>query len=253
MSVWGIMRRALLLLSLIVLWSVTALPFTGGSFFSTLVGPSVYLAMLPDAETPSGGLPARATPTATEPLVLALPTPGSTPLPTSPFVFPTPSPMQATSARECTLVFPIGSVEAIEIGQTQIAQLEASFGQGTPATGRPIRFKFESEGCVMLVAIGVQEAQEVELRQYATLGWLLDRYGRPAAVGESEGNLTLMMTGYAVLLYPELGVTAIFDVKPEDLRRDTVMSSLFFRQPYEAESQVTRLNLRLVEWQPPLR
>jgi hypothetical protein len=88
---------------------------------------------------------------------------------------------------------------------------------------------------------------------YGTLDLILERYGSPAAVGLSQGNLTLPMVDNAVLLYPELGVIAIFDVSPDELNRSTPVSTLYFRAPFEVEQQVTRLNLSPVEWQPPLR
>ena len=177
-----------------------------------------------------------------------------TPQVTSPFTFPTALPDSSpTPANDCTDVFPLDSVEAIEFGQTTIPQLEASFGRASYVGGRPTRFRFEAEGCTLRVSVGVQEALEAELVSYGTLGLLLDRYGPPAAAGISQGNLTLLVTGYTVLLYPEEGIIAIFDIAPGQLKRDTPVSTLYFRASYTVEKQVQRLNLLLTDFQPPLR
>jgi hypothetical protein len=201
-----------------------------------------------------GVLPARATTTPSSGTPFVVPTAPLTPLGTSPFTFPTfPPSLSPTPSRDCTAVFPIDSVEAIEFGKTTITQLEAAFGRATSVGGRPTRFRFEERGCILRVTIGFQEALEAELPNYGTLGLLLDRYGPPAAVGVSQGNLTLLTVGNAILLYPEQGVVAIFDLEPDELTLDTPVSTLNFRPPYEVDQQVRRLNLRPVEWQPPLR
>jgi hypothetical protein len=199
-------------------------------------------------------LPARATSTPSGGTPWVVPTAPLTPRGTSPFVFPTfPPTISATPSRDCTAVFPLDSVEAIQFGTTTIPQLEAAFGHAAYVGGRPTRFRFEDHGCVLRVTIGFQEALEAELANYGTLGLLIDRYGPPAAVGISQGNLTLLFVGNAVLLYPEQGIVAIFDVEPDALTLDTPVSALNFRPPYEVSQQIRRLNLRPVEWQPPLR
>jgi hypothetical protein len=196
-------------------------------------------------------LPGRSTAT---PDVFDITTIPQTPLVTSPFTFPTSPPdYLPTPAQDCTGVFPLDSVEAIEFGQTTVPQLEASFGHPVYQGGRPMRFRFEDKGCILLVIMGINEAQEAELLMYGTLDLILERYGSPAAVGLSQGNLTLPMVDSAVLLYPELGIIAIFDVSPDELTRSTPVSTLYFRAPFEVDQQITRLNLSPVEWQPPLR
>jgi hypothetical protein len=202
-----------------------------------------------------GPLPGRAT--ATPPpaaTIFATRTPDVTPLATSPFTFPTTPPDQSpTPSRDCTTVFPLENVEAIEFNRTTVTQLEASFGQATYRGGRPVTFRFESSGCTLNVAVAGDVAQEAELLSYGTLDLLLDRYGEPAAVGIAEGNLVLVWAGSTVLLYPEEGVIAIFDAVPDALTRDSPVYSLQFRPPYDVDQQVTRLNLRPVTWEPPLR
>jgi len=199
-------------------------------------------------------LPARATSTPSGGTPLVVPTAPLTPQVTSPFVFPTfPPPLSATPSRDCTAVFPLESVEAIRFGTTTIPQLEAAFGHAAYVGGRPTRFRFEDRGCTLRVTIGFQEALEAELTNYGTLGLLLDRYGPPTAVGVSQGNLTLLTIGNAVLLYPDRGITAIFDVRPDELSLDTPVNTLDFRPPYQVSRQIRRLNLQPVEWQPPLR
>jgi hypothetical protein len=201
-----------------------------------------------------GALPARATSTPSGGTPLVVPTAPLTPEVTSPYVFPTfPPTLSATPSRDCTAVFPLDSVEAIQFGTTTIPQLEAAFGHAAYVGGRPTRFRFESKGCILRVTIGFQEALDAELTNYGTLGLLLDRYGPPAVVGISQGNLTLLITGNAVLLYPDQGIVAIFGVEPDALTLDTPVSTLNFRPPYEVPQQIRRLNLRPVEWQPPLR
>ncbi len=204
-------------------------------------------------------LPAR--PTATpnphaSPLgaLLASPAAPLTPFGTSPFQFPTATPRDATPPADCTQIFPIESVEAIHFGQTTTAQLEAAFGPPASVGGRPTTYRFRAQGCLLEVSIGFREAQEAVLHDYGTLGWLLARYGEPEAVGISEGNLVLLIPGQAVLLYPERGVIAVFDVLPDTLTRATPISALHFRAPYDAQQQAARLKLAPVaEWQPPLR
>jgi hypothetical protein len=246
-TMWYLLSAAFIVFS--VTWPASGLGVL------PLLGVTGFIGGVPSGSAADPAVPGRATLTPSPEVVLILPTgEAGTPVPTSPFVFPTSPPAVSTPpARPCTTLFPLGNVEAIELGMTQIPQLEASFGQATALSGRPTRFKFEAQGCEMLVTVGALEALEVELRQYGTLGLLLDRYGTPAGVGVSEGNLALIMTGYAVLFYPEQGVIAIFSQHPDELARETVVDSLIFRAPFEVEAQVTRLNLSLVTWQPPLR
>ncbi|MBN2302942.1 MAG: hypothetical protein JXQ72_00605 [Anaerolineae bacterium] len=201
---------------------------------------------LAPSPTARAGLPGRPTATLTPTSATAI-----SPVVTSPFVFlSTPSP---TPAVDCTTIFPLGSVESIEFGYTSVAQLEAAFGQPAYVGGRAPYYRFESEGCSLRVTVGGQEALEADLLAYGTLEFVLDAYGDPAAVGVSQGNLTLLMIGQAVLFYPEQGVIAFFEVAPEDLALDTPVSILHFRPAYEVEKQLRRLNVREVDWLPPLR
>lgn len=205
------------------------------------------------------GLPARATKTPaaldSPQTALIVPTAQASPVVTSPFSFPTGAPADSTtSAPDCTAVFPIESIEAIRFGQTTTAQLEAAFGHAVSVGGRTPTYRFEARGCVLAVSTDGTIAQEAELSAYGTLDWLLDRYGTPAAVGISEGNLVLMIPGQTVLLYPEQGLIATFDALPDDLTRETPIAVLYARLSYAAERQITRLKLAVVDdWVQPLR
>jgi hypothetical protein len=201
------------------------------------------------------GLPGRDTATPARVTPFIRPTIAITPLVTSPFTLPTrPPEISPTPASDCTPVFPIESVERIAFGETTVTQLESTFGRADFPSGRPPRLRFEDGGCVLIVTLGVQEALEAELVNYGSLGLLLDRYGPPQAVGISQGNLTLLTIGNAVLLYPDQGVIAIFDAGPDAISRTTPIGQLIFRPPYTADKQMTRLNLQPVEdWIPPLR
>ena len=216
---------------------------------SSVTAPAPGPTGLPGRDTAT---PARVTPPVTLPLH---PTIVLTPLVTSPFTFPTTPPdVSPTPASNCTYVFPVESVERIDFGETTVAQLEATFGRAGFPSGRPPRLRFEDGGCTLFVTLGIQEALEAELVNYGSLGLLLDRYGPPEAVGISQGNLTLLTTGNAVLLYPDRGVIAIFDAGPDTISRATTIAQLIFRPPYTADQQITRLNLQPVEdWIAPLR
>lgn len=158
---------------------------------------------------------------------------------------PSPSP---TSERDCTQVFPLENIEAIEPGRTTLLQLRAAFGRAGRDPGRANYFRFTAQGCVLRALIGTEEVLEVELRDYGTLGLLLARYGHPAALGITGGNLTLPEVGYTVLLYPDEGVIAVLPVEPEALTLQTPIGLLIFRPPFVAEKQLTRLNARPVAW-----
>jgi hypothetical protein len=217
-------------------------------------GPSPSHTPLATSPGPTG-LPIRATPTPSSATPFMLPTALITPMVTSPFTFPTrPPDVSPTPAHDCTSVFPLESVERITFGETTATQLEAAFGRAVSRGGRPPALRFERGTCTLIVTLGIQEAQEAELRSYGSLGLLLDRYGPPAAVGISQGNLTLLAVGNAVLLYPDQGLIAIFDAEPDALDRATPISHLYFRPAYATDKQIARLNLRSVEnWSPPLR
>lgn len=205
------------------------------------------------------GLPARATktPATFQPTrtTLVVMTALSDPVVTSPFSFPTRQPTVSTSlAQDCTAVFPIESIEAIRFGQTTTTQLEAAFGHADSVSGRPTTYRFVARDCVLRVSIQGATAMEAELPAYGSLNWLLDRYGAPAAVGISEGNLVLLMPGQTVLLYPEQGVIATFNALPDDLTRAAAIAVFYARPTYEVERQIARLNLLVVDnWVPPLR
>jgi hypothetical protein len=197
------------------------------------------------------GIPGRATAT---PSGLGAETPVVTPVVTSPFTLPTRPPrISPTPQRDCMIIFPIDIVLAIELGQTTIPQLEAAFGQADYVGGRPVSFRFEDGGCEMKVMVGIQTAEEIELISYGDLDWLLTEFGPPEAVGVTAGNLVYLMEGHAILLYPEQGIVAFFDVDPGELTRKTAISVLNIRRPYEVEKQLARLNAEAVDWQPPLR
>jgi len=114
-----------------------------------------------------------------------------------------------------------------------------------------VRFKFEEGGCTLFVEMGTNEAQEVELLSYGTLEMLIERYGEPATVGISQGNLTLLTADVAVLFYPKQGAIAIFDVSPDFLTPTTPISHLFLRPAFEIDKQLKRLNVQPVEWDAP--
>ena len=143
-------------------------------------------------------------------------------------------------------------MESIEFGSTTITQLEASFGRAHYQSGRAPKLRFEEGDCVLIVTVGVDEVFDAELLYYGTLDLLLNRYGEPQTVGLSQGNLSLLDIGNAVLLYPEAGIIAIFSVEPDALSPSTRITSLQFRPPYDTEKQVRRLSLHMIEdWTPP--
>ncbi len=160
----------------------------------------------------------------------------------------TPSPSPVT---RCTAVFPIERVEELMTRSWTIPQLEAAFGRAVSVGGRATRLRFVSQGCTLLITPGStltsDTIQETELVDYGSLEWLLARYGDPAAIGVTQGNLVMPLTGYTALLYPERGVIALFAAGPESLLPDMPVASLFFRPPYALDAQVRRLNLRLVD------
>ncbi len=156
-----------------------------------------------------------------------------------------------TPERDCTQVFPLENVEAVELGRTTLLQLEAALGRARRDPGRASYYRFTAQGCVLRALIGVEEVLEIEVRDYGTLGLLLERYGIPAAVGVSQGNLTLLEVGYTVLLYPDRGVIAVLPVEPTALTPDTPLYRLIFRPPFGAAAQLRRLNARAVAWPLP--
>ncbi len=176
--------------------------------------------------------------------------PGRITLTPPPAATGTPAP-SITPERDCTRIFPLENVEAVELGRTTLLQLQAAFGRAGRDPGRADYFRFTAQGCVLRALIGVQEVLEIELRDYGTLGLLLERYGDPAAVGVSQGNLTLLEVGYTVLLYPAQGVIAVLPVEPTALTPDTPLDRLIFRPPFAAQKQLTRLNARPVAWPLP--
>jgi hypothetical protein len=170
---------------------------------------------------------------------------------TSPDLFSTRTP-SPTPAIDCTSIFPLDNVATIDFGQTTISQLEASFGRAERIGGRAVQVRFDEQGCSLWVTLGGQQALDAELADYGTLADLLDWYGTPEAVGVSQGNLTLMVPGQAVLLYADAGVIAIFESDPDLLTLDSPIQSLQLRPAYTLEKQVKRLNLRLIEWHSPV-
>lgn len=192
------------------------------------------------------------TPTTPERPARATATPDPNATQAEPALASTPT-LSPTPATECAAQFPIDSVEAIEPGRTTIAQVEASFGQADHVGGRPLQFRFYEGDCELRVMAGVNEALEVELIDYGTLGWLLERYGPPDTTAVTEGNLTQILPDVTVLLYPEEGILAELEALPEDLTRASLIDSLVFRPPFEIDEQLTRLNARAVDWLPPLR
>jgi hypothetical protein len=211
------------------------------------------------------GLPGRAsaTPAKSTATPFTLPNALITPLATLPLMVPTSLPAQSpTPMLNCTQVFPIERIEAIRFGTTTSVQLEAAFGSPASVSGRSPTYRFETRGCVLAVGTGSAIAQEASLFGYGTLGWLLDRYGPPAAVGISEGSLASfaqgsmmdLVPGYAVLLYPDEGIIAIFSALPDEVARTTPIGTLQFRAPFTVTQQENRLKLLLVDdWVPPLR
>lgn len=188
---------------------------------------------------PGGLLPGRSTPTPGAPLATADATHDA---------------VDSTAAPDgCTAIFPIDAIDAIEFGTTTSTQLRASFGQPVSVSGRPPRLRFEAGDCVLLVTLGADEAEQVELQQYGTLGWVLDRYGPPDAAGIAKGNLTLPLAGSAVLLYANEGLTVLFDGDLSTLDRETPVDSFFVRPAYKLDDQLRRLNIEETEWQPPVR
>lgn len=168
-------------------------------------------------------------------------------LPGRPGVTPTAT-ISGTPTPDCTRIFPLENVEAIEPGRTTLTQLQAAFGRARRDSGRANYFRFTAQGCVLRALIGVEEVLEAELHDYGTLDLLLEHYGVPAALGITQGNLTLLEIGYTVLLYPEDGVIAVLPVEPDALTPTTPVERLIFRPLFTAEKQLTRLNARPVAW-----
>lgn len=210
----------------------------------------------PDTGTQTG-LPRRATrtPAKSTATPFTLPTAVSTSLATPVLIFPTSLPdTSPTPALDCTQVFPIERVETIDFNATTTAQLEAMFGRAERVGGRASTYRFVSRSCVLDVSTGGGIAQEAILFGYGTLGWLLERYGLPAGVGISQGNLVFMIPGYAVLLFPDARAIAFFEMLPDQLTRDTPVYALHFWASFTVEQQERRLKLLMVEdWVPPLR
>ncbi|MCD4685512.1 MAG: hypothetical protein K8S97_06215 [Anaerolineae bacterium] len=202
------------------------------------------------------GLPGRAsaTPAKSTATPFILPIAPSTPVATPALIFPTSPPdTSPTPTLDCTQVFPIERIEAINFNTTTTAQLEAAFGRAESVSGRAPTYRFVARGCVLAVSTGGEIAQEALLSGYGTLDWLLDRYGPPAGVGISQGNLVFMIPGYAVLLFPDARAIAFFEALPGDLARDTPVYELHFRAPFTVDQQTRRLKLLMVEdWVPPL-
>lgn len=241
-----------LLLALALILPLTALVGTLGRADPP---PAPTAPPTPEAAFP-GVRPDRPTRTAppSMPTPFALPTAPLTSLVTAPFSFPTVTAAPATPVTDCTDVFPIASVEAIRFGVTSTDQLRAAFGPPASTGGRPPSYRFSHAGCTLAVEIEGAAAQAAELRPYATLDWVLARYGPPAGVGISQGNLVLLLAGQTVLLYPERGAIALFDALPDALTRSTPIAALQFRPPFSVDQQVRRLKLAPVpEWTPPLR
>jgi len=232
--------KRVLLLTVLIIAGLAVLPLAGQAASGQAPAPTLR------------PLPARATVTPRPGTPLAPPGAPATPFATSPFVFPTA--LAPTPARDCTLVFPLDSIERIRLGKTTLAQLQAAFGRPSSVSGRPTLYTFEDEGCTLSVQLGADEALIVEANDYGTLDLLLERYGPPDVVGSAQGNLTLLRFDVAVLLYADEGLVAIFDAPPDELTRQTPIATLQFRPPYTLDRQIRRLNLLPVEdWRPPLR
>ncbi len=235
---------------LLIVLALTASVIIGPDLIDSQSPNSHDLSMVipPTSGEPAYGLPGRHTTTPDDSTPFMLPTAPLTPQVTSPFNFPTSLPVLIpTSFIECSDIFPLDSIESIKLGVTTITQLEASLGRAKYQSGRAPRFRFEEGNCVLIVTVGVDEALDLELPYYGSLDELLTRYGEPGAIGVSQGNLTLLNIGNAVLLYPSAGIIAIFDVGPDDLMPDSPITSLQFHLPYDTEKQVQRLNLHLVD------
>ncbi|WP_119071824.1 hypothetical protein [Aggregatilinea lenta] len=195
----------------------------------SLVPDALAIVRATASAAPGGPLPGRSTPT---------PSTGDAP--------------ENAAPEDCTAIFPIDSIEAIEFGVTTATQLRAAFGEPVSVTGRPPSMRFEAGPCVLMVSLGIDEAQEVELQGYGTLGWVLDHYGPPDTAGIAQGNLTLPLADSAVLLYADAGLIALFNRDLSGLDRDTPVDSLFVRPAYALDDQLRRLNVEKVEWQPPI-
>ena len=220
-------------------------------FGAIMLGAALWL---PAESSRSAGAPTAtgsAPPTPVRPArATATPDPSATDASPAPTGSPTLSPTPAT---ECAARFPIDSIEAIEPGRTTITQVEASFGQADFRGGRPLQVRFYEDDCELRVTVGINEALDVELIGYSTLGWLLERYGPPDTAAVSEGNLTLILPDVTLLLYPDEGIIAVLDALPDDLTRESLVDSLVFRPPFEVDQQLIRLKANAVDWLPPLR
>lgn len=205
------------------------------------------------------------------------PTPSPTPASTSPFTLPTSPPdIPPTPGTACTAIFPIESMEQIALGETNVTQLQAAFGEASAVGGRPLTFRFEASGCTMNVLVGGDEVLEIELVNYADLGWLLARYGDPDAAAITNGDLLAgVLAEQTALIYvaaqpipsgkdedgeistdeapPANSLIALIDALPGSLTRGHTLSTITFRQPVTVEAELQRLNAEAVVWQAPLR
>ncbi len=202
---------------------------------------------------PGQSIPQPPTPFATAPLVSL---PDRTPLPPGgTLFFPLATRTPATEAPpgvNCGDVFPLDAVLRLVRDPLTIQQAMAAFGPVLSASGRPPRFRFEAEGCVLLVTGGMTYVQAAELRPYFTLGELLARLGEPEAVAEVPAGPRLPGRDRLALLYPAQGLMALFEGPPAALT--DLIPQLLLVPPTDRPGLLDALGApaRLVEgWTPP--
>lgn len=150
----------------------------------------------------------------------------------------------------CLAVFPLEQLETVDFDRATPAQLEAAFGAAQVTSGRPTRLRFDRQGCTMLVTLGGQTLQAIELLDYGTLGMVVGRYGPPETAGIAQGNLALPLAGISVLLYPSAGIIVMTETPFNALSVSSPVQRLILMPPFDAAGQVTRLNLQPQPWQP---
>lgn len=220
--------------------TVTASP-TPGPTVTPYAGQSIPLAPTL-AETPTPWL-------VSLPGVTPLP-PGGTPL------FPLPTRLAETPppTLDCADVYPPDAVLTIAQGSTTVEQAVAAFGPVLSVSGRPPRYRFEDRGCTLILTMGTTYVQAAELSPYFSLDDLLSRYGDPPAAAQIRASIRLPGRDRLGLLYPEMGLAALFEDPP--VRRSDTIPELRLVAPTDLAGLLRALgdaNATVLEhWQPPL-
>lgn len=209
---------------------------TLGPTVTPLPGQSIPALPMDSTETPYVSLPDGSPPAFESPL------------------FPVPTRLPAvtfTPTLDCTEVFPPEVVLRVAGGELTVAQAIAAFGPVVSTSGRPPRLRFEESGCVLLLTAGVQTVQAAELRPYFTLDELLARYGEPSAVVTIPASIRLPGRDRLALLYPEIGLIALFERPPAD--RVGLIPQVQIARAADLDAMLAELGagVESVSWTPP--